>query len=115
GKAPADLTLMPAPITGAPPVIPVGLPSELLERRPDVAAAERHVASANAQIGVAKAAFFPTISLSASGGLESSKIASLFSWPSRFWSIGPAFAETVFDAGRRHAIVAETEAAYDVT
>ena len=93
----------------------IPLPSELLERRPDVAAAERRVASANAQIGIAKAAFFPTISLSASGGFSSSKITSLLSWPNRFWSIGPAFTETIFDSGRRRAVVRQAEASYDAT
>jgi NodT family efflux transporter outer membrane factor (OMF) lipoprotein len=113
GKPPAELTLARGGINGEPPVIPVALPSELLERRPDIAAAERRVASSNAQIGVAKAAYFPTVSLSATGGFESSAIASLLSWPSRFWSIGPAFSEILFDAGRRRALVGEAEAAYD--
>jgi NodT family efflux transporter outer membrane factor (OMF) lipoprotein len=113
GKPPAELTLARGGINGEPPVIPVALPSELLERRPDIAAAERRVASSNAQIGVAKAAYFPTISFSATGGFESSAIASLLSWPSRFWSIGPAFSEILFDAGRRRALVGEAEAAYD--
>src|SRR5436309_2168440 len=115
GKAPAELNLARGLISGEPPVIPVALPSELLERRPDVAAAERRVASANAQIGAAKAAYFPTISLSAVGGFESSTITSLLSWPSRFWSIGPGLSEILFDAGRRRALVAEAEAAYDST
>jgi NodT family efflux transporter outer membrane factor (OMF) lipoprotein len=115
GKPPAELTLARGELIGEPPVIPVALPSELLERRPDVAAAERRVASANAQIGVAKAAYFPTISLSAVGGFTSTSITSLLSWPSRFWSIGPSFAETLFDAGRRGAVVEQAEASYDAT
>ena len=115
GKPPAELTLPRSAFTGEPPVIPVALPSELLERRPDVASAERRVAFANAEIGIAKAAFFPTISLSASGGFSSSKIISLLSWPNRFWSIGPAFTETIFDSGRRRAVVRQAEASYDAT
>jgi NodT family efflux transporter outer membrane factor (OMF) lipoprotein len=115
GKPPAELTISSTSIGGEPPVIPPGLPSELLERRPDIAAAERRMASANAQIGAAKAAFFPTITLGASAGVESSKIASLLSWPSRFWSIGPSLIQTVFDGGRRGAIVEETKAIYDST
>jgi NodT family efflux transporter outer membrane factor (OMF) lipoprotein len=115
GKPPSELTLARGSIVGEPPVIPVALPSELLERRPDVAVAERQVAAANAQIGVAKAAYFPAISLSATGGFQSQTISSLLSWPSRFWSIGPSFSEILFDAGRRRALVAQAEAAYDAT
>jgi NodT family efflux transporter outer membrane factor (OMF) lipoprotein len=115
GKPPAELTIAPNATPGEPPVIPGALPSELLERRPDVASAERRAASANAEIGVAKAAYFPTISLSASGGFSSSTIGSLLSWPSRFWSIGPLFSEIVFDAGRRRAAVRQNEALYDAT
>ena len=89
----------------APPSVPTGMPSQLLERRPDVAAAERQMASANALIGVAKAAYFPTLSLTAQGGTESSAISQLFDWPSRFWSVGSSLSETVFDAGLRRATV----------
>ena len=92
-----------APLSGAPPAIPVALPSELVERRPDVAAAERRVAAANAQIGVAKSAFFPMVSLTAAAGFEGSTLATLIAWPSRFWSIGPSLVATVFDGGRRRA------------
>jgi NodT family efflux transporter outer membrane factor (OMF) lipoprotein len=113
GKAPADLTIPPAPIAGQPPRVPVALPSELLERRPDIAAAERRVASANAQIGVAQAAYFPSLTLSASGGFQSSTLGKLFSLPSRFWSIGPALAETLFDGGRRRAATEQAKASYD--
>ncbi|MGO8766155.1 MAG: efflux transporter outer membrane subunit [Limisphaerales bacterium] len=95
------------------PAIPTGVPSQLLERRPDIAAAERNVAAANAQIGVAKAAYFPTITLSASGGFESVTPESLLQWPSRFWSIGAGAGETIFDAGTRSATVAQYRAAYD--
>ena len=115
GKPPAELTLARGVLIGEPPVIPVALPSELLERRPDVAGAERRVASANAQIGIAKAAYFPTISLTASAGFDSTKISNLLTWPSRFWSIGPSFSEVLFDAGKRHAVVAQAEATYDAT
>jgi NodT family efflux transporter outer membrane factor (OMF) lipoprotein len=115
GKPPAELTLARGAIIGEPPVIPVALPSELLERRPDVAMTERQVASANAKIGVAKAAYFPTISLTGTGGFQSQALSTLLSWPSRFWSLGGSFSEILFDAGRRHALVAEAEAAYDTT
>ena len=88
-----------------PPPVPVGVPSELLERRPDIAASERNMASANAQIGIATAAYYPNLTLSAEGGFESSSFKHLFDWPSRFWSIGPTVSETVFDAGLRRATV----------
>ncbi len=104
GQAPSTFALAPMPLlTAPPPAIPVGLPSTLLERRPDVAAAERRVAAANAQIGVAKAAFFPDLSLSANGGWQSSALVGWISAPSRFWSFGPALAQTVFDGGLRSA------------
>src|ERR1039458_2219426 len=98
-----------------PPAIPFGVPSQLLERRPDIAAAERLVAQANAQIGIARAAYFPTVTLSATAGLESTSIASWFTWPSRFFSLGPAAAETLFDAGLRRATVMQFRAQYDGT
>jgi outer membrane protein TolC len=100
GRPPGDLTILPAPVAYAPPPVPVGLPSELLERRADIAASERRMAAANAQIGVAKAAFFPRLLLSASGGYQSTKLASLFSLASRFWAIGPSLAATLFDGGQ---------------
>jgi NodT family efflux transporter outer membrane factor (OMF) lipoprotein len=115
GKAPAELTIPAAILTTLPPAVPVGLPSELLQRRPDIASAERQVAAANEQIGIATAAFYPTLTVGASAGLENSSLAKLFTWPSRFWSVGPQLAETLFDAGRRRAVVAEQEAAYDAT
>jgi len=86
------------PATPAPPPIPVGVPSQLLERRPDIAAAERNMAAANAAIGVAYSAFYPSITLSAGGGLDSSSWKHLFDWPSRFWSLGPTFSQTLFSA-----------------
>src|SRR5204862_7703912 len=94
---------------------PVGVPSELLERRPDVAAAERRVAQANAQIGVAEAAWYPTVVLSASGGFNTTRVADWFTWPSRFWSVGPSVSETVFDGGARAAQTEQARAAYDQT
>jgi NodT family efflux transporter outer membrane factor (OMF) lipoprotein len=115
GKAPADLSVSPGPIKISPPPVPVGVPSTLLERRPDIAAAERQMAEANEQIGIAQAAFYPTISISASAGLESSAFLKWISWPSRFWSVGPQAAETIFDAGRRRATVQQNVAAYDAT
>jgi len=103
------------PLKSNPPAIPFGVPSQLLERRPDVVAAERLVAQANAQIGIARAAYFPTVTLSAAAGLESTAITSWFTWPSRFFSVGPAAAETIFDAGLRRATVEQFRAQYDET
>jgi NodT family efflux transporter outer membrane factor (OMF) lipoprotein len=113
GQPPAELTIPPAQLPTQPPVIPVALPSQLLERRPDVASAERQAASANAQIGVAKSAYFPTLALTFSGGVQSSSLSNLLSWPSRFWSVGPALAETVFDGGARRGLTQEAVANYD--
>ena len=115
GKPPADFSLAPLPLTAPPPAIPPGLPSELLERRPDIAAAERRMASANAQIGVAKAAYYPTISLGATGGFESGVITTLISGPSIFWSAGGSAIMPLFDAGRRRANMDQAIAFYDET
>ena len=115
GKAPADLTIAPVTLSTLPPPVPLGVPSELLERRPDIASAERQVAAANEQIGIAIAAFYPNLSLTGGGGAESSSLAKWFTWPSRFWSVGAELADTLFDAGRRRGVVAEQEAAYDAT
>ena len=115
GKPPSELAIDAKPLVAVFPDIPLALPSTLLERRPDIAAAERRTASANAQIGVAQAAFFPTLSLSAVGGFQSSVIGSLLSLPSRYWSIGPALAQSIFDAGLRSAQKAEAIATYDET
>ena len=113
GKPPAEFTLPPLPLTAPPPRIPVGLPSELLERRPDIAAAERQMASANAQIGVAKTAYYPLIGLTASGGLESGSITSLLQGPSGWWSVGASALQTIFDGGRRRAVSDEAIQGYD--
>jgi NodT family efflux transporter outer membrane factor (OMF) lipoprotein len=115
GKPPADFSLPALPLTASPPPIPAGLPSELLERRPDIAAAERRMASANAQIGVAKAAYYPNISLGATGGFESGVITTLISGPSILWSAGGSAVMPLFDVGRRRAGVDEAIAAYDQT
>ena len=101
------------PLTLTPPPIPIGVPSQLLERRPDIAASERAMSAANAQIGVAVAAFYPNLTLSAGGGLESSSISHLLDWPSRFWSVGPSVSETIFDAGLRRATVNQFVATYN--
>jgi NodT family efflux transporter outer membrane factor (OMF) lipoprotein len=100
-------------MTTAPPPIPVGVPSELLERRPDIAAAERTMAQANAAIGIAYAAYFPNLTLSATGGFESSAFTKWLSWPSRFWSVGTSLSETIFDAGLRRATVQQYVATYN--
>src|SRR5216683_2433520 len=113
GKPPAEFSLRPLPLTAPPPNIPVSMPSELLERRPDIAAAERRVASANAQIGVAKSAYYPLINLGATGGFESSSITTLLNGPSGLWSFGFAAAQTIFDGGRRRAASDQAVAAYD--
>jgi len=113
GKPPASFSLAPLPLKMPPPPIPVGLPSELLERRPDIASAERLMASANAQIGVAKAAYYPNISLGATGGFESSAITTLVSGPSVLWSAGSSALFTVFDFGRRRAASDQAIAAYN--
>ncbi len=115
GKPPSEFTLSEAPFVPNPPPTPVALPSELLERRPDIASAERRVAAANAQIGVARAAYYPSLDLSIRGGLQSSQISQWFTWPSRFWSLGPTLGETVFDAGARRAINEQARANYDAS
>ncbi len=115
GKAPAQFSLPAEVVATVFPDIPPGLPSELLERRPDIAAAERRAAAANARIGVAEAAFFPSLTLSATGGFQSSVLSQLFSLPSRYWSIGASLAQAVFDAGLRRAQTAQAIATYDET
>jgi len=112
GEPASTLSLPVHPLNWSAPAIPVGLPSELLQRRPDIAAAERRVAAANAQIGVAQAAFFPDLTLSGSVGLESSRFATLLSGPSLFWALGPQLVGTLFDGGRRRATVDQAQAQY---
>ena len=113
GKPPAEFSLPPLPLTTPPPPIPVGIPSELLERRPDIAAAERLVASANAQIGLQETAYYPLVNIVASGGFNSGAITTLFQGPSAIWSIGAQALFTIFDAGRRRAGVDQAKASYD--
>lgn len=115
GKAPSEFSLPPAPLRAEMPAIPTGLPSDLLERRPDIAAAERRVAAANAQIGVAQAAFFPSLTLSGTFGSRASDASLWFTSASRFWSIGPALAQSIFDAGLRQSLSDQAIAAYDTT
>ncbi|MBT9497866.1 MAG: efflux transporter outer membrane subunit, partial [Zoogloea sp.] len=113
GRAPTDLALAPASQLPALPPVPGLLPSALLERRPDIAAAERRVSAANAQIGVAQAAYFPTLTLGATGGTQSSALARVLSLPNQFWSLGPNLALTLFDAGARSARKAQAVAVWD--
>lgn len=115
GQPASTFSLPDASSDAQPPAIPVGLPSQLLERRPDIAAAERRVAESNAEIGVTKAAFFPSLILGATGGFESTSIASWFTWPARFFSLGPTLSQTLFDKGRRKAATEVALAQYDGT
>jgi NodT family efflux transporter outer membrane factor (OMF) lipoprotein len=115
GKPPAEFSLPASPLNGTPPAIPVGVPSQLLERRPDIAASERRMAEANEQIGIARAAYYPSLLLGASAGLEGNRITNWLIWPSRFWAAGPILAETLFDAGRRRATSDAARANYDAT
>ncbi|PCE31031.1 efflux transporter outer membrane subunit [Burkholderia ubonensis] len=113
GEPASTFSLPPLPLAAEPPVTPVGVPSALLERRPDIAAAERRAAAANEQIGVAISAFFPTLTLSAQGGVQSSVWSNLFTLPARFWTVGPQLAATLFDAGLRAAQTEAARATYD--
>jgi len=115
GKPPANFAIPPSPLAALPPPVPAGVPSQLLERRPDIGAAERMMAAANAQIGVAEAAYYPTISLSAIAGFSSQSASNWFAWPSRFFAVGPAVGEALFDGGLRGALTASARAAYDGT
>ncbi len=113
GQTASNFSIPVKPMTVAPPPIPVGVPSELLERRPDIAAAERTMAEANAAIGIAYAAYYPNLTLTGAAGFESSSFSKWLSWPSRFWSVGASLPETIFDAGLRRATVQQNVAIYN--
>jgi NodT family efflux transporter outer membrane factor (OMF) lipoprotein len=113
GKVATDFSIPVKPMIYIPPAIPTGVPSQLAERRPDVAAAERTLAAANATIGIGYGAFFPQVTISAAGGFESSTLKDLFDWPSRFWSIGPTAAQTIFNGGLYRAQLHQYEAIYN--
>ncbi|HEX4066989.1 MAG TPA: efflux transporter outer membrane subunit [Acidobacteriaceae bacterium] len=116
GKPPAAFSLPAMPLNTTPPSLPAVprvVPSDLLERRPDIAAAERRMAAANEQIGIAQAAYYPTLDLTAIAGFQGTSALNWLTWPSRFWAVGPAFSETLFDAGRRHAVKESAIAGYD--
>jgi NodT family efflux transporter outer membrane factor (OMF) lipoprotein len=115
GKAPADFAMPPGQVQPAAPAVPVGIPSELLERRPDIAAAERQVASANAKIGVAESAYYPSFSISGTGGTRAADYTDLFTSPTRFWSVGPLLALTLFDGGARRSVSDQAIANYDAS
>ena len=118
GKPPAAFSLPPIPLNIQPPElpsVPVVLPAQLLERRPDIAAAERRMAAANEQIGIARAAYFPTLNLAALAGLQGSSLLNWFNWPSRFWAVGASMSETLFDGGRRRATTESARAGYDAS
>jgi NodT family efflux transporter outer membrane factor (OMF) lipoprotein len=113
GEPASTFSLAPAPLKAAMPKIPVGVPTELLERRPDIAAAERRVAAANARIGVAESAFYPSLTLSGTGGFSNARFADLIAAPSRFWALGATFAQLLFDGGAREAVTDQARAAHD--
>jgi NodT family efflux transporter outer membrane factor (OMF) lipoprotein len=118
GLPPAKFSLPELPLNAHAPTLPdspVSLPAQLLERRPDIAAAERRMAAANEQIGIAKAAYYPTLDLSAAVGLEGTSLLNWFNWPSRLWAVGPSLSETLFDAGKRRATTEAAQAGYDGT
>jgi len=115
GRTPETLSLPAEALNSTPPVIPIGIPSILLERRPDIAAAERRMAEANEQIGIAQAAFFPNLLLTATGGLQGETFVNWLTWPSRFWAVGPSMLQTIFDGGRRRAQANSATASYDET
>jgi len=115
GQPASTFAIPGAPLNTPPPAIPVGVPSDLLERRPDIAAAERRVAAANAQIGVAQTAFYPDLTLSATAGAEGTSLMNWFTWPSRLFAVGPSLLQTLYDAGARHAVSDQAWAAYDAS
>jgi NodT family efflux transporter outer membrane factor (OMF) lipoprotein len=113
GEPPAAFSIASSPLDSEPPVIPVGLPSELLQRRPDIAAAERRMAEANERIGIAQSAYYPSISLGGASGFEGTNITNWLNWPSFFWAIGTSMSETLFDGGKRDALTEAARADYD--
>jgi NodT family efflux transporter outer membrane factor (OMF) lipoprotein len=113
GQPPASFQLPPVPLNAQPPAVSTGIPSELLQRRPDIAAAERRVAEANDQVGIAKAAYYPSLNFSALSGFEGTSGASWFGWPSLFWAVGTSLTQELFDGGARHALSENARAAYD--
>jgi NodT family efflux transporter outer membrane factor (OMF) lipoprotein len=113
GRVPEGFHLPIRALKQEPPAVPIGVPSQLLERRPDIAIAERSMAASNEQIGIARAAFFPDLVISATGGLQAGSIVDWFTWPARYWAVGPSVLQTVFDAGRRRAQLQSAEAGYD--
>jgi NodT family efflux transporter outer membrane factor (OMF) lipoprotein len=113
GKPASSFSLAPLPLRTPPPAIPIGLPSQLLERRPDIASAERQMAAANARVGVAKAAYYPLLNLTAAGGFESGALTTLLQGPSGAWAVGGQAIQTLFDGGRRRAASDQAIAAYD--
>ncbi len=115
GRPPAGFSIAAQPIHILPPAVPIGLPSTLLDRRPDIAASERQIAAANEQIGIAQAAYYPSIILSAAGGSETTHFLEFLTWPSRYWSVGAELAQTIYERGRRRGFVREAQAAYDAT
>ena len=115
GEPASNFNIRPMPLDAEPPRIPAGIPSTLLERRPDIAAAERTMAAANAEIGVQVAGYYPQVTLNASTGLTTVELAQAFSGPNFLWSVGPAIAQTIFDAGRTHGLVQEAGEAYNGT
>jgi NodT family efflux transporter outer membrane factor (OMF) lipoprotein len=115
GQPASSLTIAVEPLKASPPAVPFGIPAQLLERRPDVASTERLMEQANAQIGVARAAYFPTVTLGASAGFQTTQGSKWFTWPNRVWSVGPTVSETIYDGGLRRATVEQTRAAYDQT
>jgi NodT family efflux transporter outer membrane factor (OMF) lipoprotein len=113
GTTPSTFSVPVKPLSASAPPVPVGVPSQLLERRPDIAASERAMAAANAQIGIAVSAYYPNLTLTAEAGFESSTLRNILTWPSRFWSVGPSLSETIFDAGLRRATVNQFVAEYN--
>jgi NodT family efflux transporter outer membrane factor (OMF) lipoprotein len=113
GVNPSGFSIAVKPLNASAPAIPLGLPSQLLERRPDIAASERSMAAANAQIGIAVAAYYPNLNINVGAGFESATVQKLLAWPSRIWSVGPSLSETVFDAGLRRATVMQFTATYN--